>query len=292
MLKQTIRKMANTFGVDIHRFSNDEWRWSCQVQDYYALEPTSRWGHGKPPHPQLSAKLNEQRDQISALLRTFAQYSPLMASIALEGDSNSRTPYWRNTWFEDLDGAALIGMLASSKPATYIEIGSGNSTKFARHAIDRAGLATSLISVDPKPRAVIDSLCDEIIREPLEKCDLSLFDRLEPGDIAFFDGSHRVFTNSDVTVFFLEVLPRLKSGVIFHVHDIFLPWDYKPDWSRRLYSEQYMLAAMLLSHQPPFKVLLPNLFACTDPELAIAARSLMAPLGCAAQGLSFWAQVI
>lgn len=34
--------------------------------------------------------------------------------------------------------------------------------------------------------------------------------------------------NSDVTVFFIDILPRLRSGVIGHVHDITLPYDY-PD---------------------------------------------------------------
>jgi hypothetical protein len=77
--------------------------------------------------------------------------------------------------------------------------------------------------LDPEPRAQIDALCDTSIRRRLEDCDLSMFDQLEAGDILFFDGSHRVFTNSDVTVFFLELMPRLKPGVIVHIHDIFLP---------------------------------------------------------------------
>ena len=97
---------------------------------------------------------------------------------------------------------------------------------FARHAIRTGNLKTTIMSIDPKPRAEIDSLCDRVMRLPLELCDLNLFRELEPGDILFFDGSHRIFANSDVTVFFIEVLPRLKPGVLVHVHDIFLPADY------------------------------------------------------------------
>jgi len=46
-----------------------------------------------------------------------------------------------------------------------------------------------------------------------------------------------VFQNSDATVFFLDVLPRLKPGVVVHVHDIFWPFDYPSIWRARYYSE-------------------------------------------------------
>jgi hypothetical protein len=114
------------------------------------------------------------------------------------------------------------------------------------------------------------------VRRPLEKCDLALFDVLETGDFLFFDGSHRVLTNSDATVFFLEVLPRLKPGVLVHVHDVFLPADYPSDWSSSLYSEQYLLAAMLMCGAPPFRVVLPNHFVCMDAALGARVRKLFA----------------
>jgi hypothetical protein len=84
-------------------------------------------------------------------------------------------------------------------------------------------LPTSITSIDPEPRTDINSLCDRVVRKWLEDCDLSLFDQLEPGDFLFFDGSHRVLTNSHTTVLYLEVIPRIKAGVIIHVHDIHLP---------------------------------------------------------------------
>lgn len=60
----------------------------------------------------------------------------------------------------------------------------------------------------------------------------------------------------------------MKPGIIIQVHDIHIPWDYDPDWNTRMYSEQYLLAAMLLCPRPMFKVLLPNHFIChQDPEL-------------------------
>ena len=86
-------------------------------------------------------------------------------------------------------------------------------------------------------------------------------------DVLFFDGSHRVFQNSDVTVFFLEVLPLLASGVLVQIHDIFLPADYPPAWADRYYSEQYLAAVLLLFGERHFEVVLPNFFITADTDL-------------------------
>ena len=288
MLKQTIRRAANTFRFDIHRYSRAEWRWSYDVSDYYPVNPTVRWGYGKPPHPQLWEILNRRRNDYCAIIDQLTEHAEILASVPLESNANSGTPFWKNGWFENFDAAALVGLLVSKAPARYLEIGSGNSTKFARYAVERAKLPTSITSIDPRPRAAVDALCDKVIRERLEDCDLSLFEQLDSGDMIFFDGSHRVFTNSDTTVFFLEVLPRIRRGVVIHVHDIFLPWDYLPDWGQRMYSEQYLLAAMILSPEPLFKILLPNFFACTNSELNAQIKLLLEPIGLIAQGWSFW----
>ena len=292
MLKKTVRHAAKTAFQYIQNHLESEWRWSYSVDDYNPVDPIPRWGHGKPPHPQITEILNQRRSDISALLRRFSQCSGGLDLVPLEGDPDKEMPFWRNGGFENLDAAALVGMLVSNAPVRYMEIGSGNSTKFARHAIQHAHLSTSIVSLDPNPRGMVDALCDKIVRKRLEDCDLSLFDELEAGDILFLDGSHRVFTNSDVTVFFLELLPRLRPGVLIHVHDILLPWDYLPEWSKRMWSEQYILAAMMLCPQPLFKVLLPNWFACCDPELGVQVKSWLEPFGCVAKGGSFWMEKV
>lgn len=53
---------------------------------------------------------------------------------------------------------------------------------------------------------------------------------------------------SDVQYLYLEVLPRLNKGVIVHIHDIFLPAEYKKGWilkDRHFFNEQYLLQAFL-----------------------------------------------
>jgi Methyltransferase domain len=289
-IERKMRLALNRVGIDVHRHSTSEWRWSYHIDDYHPVNPITRWGYGNPAHPEITEVLDRRRGELDNLLGQLAQCHGALAAVPLHGQADSVSPYWTNGWFENFDAAALIAMLVSYRPQTYFEIGSGQSTKFARYAIQYANLPTSVISLDPEPRANIDVICDKVIRCRLEDYDLSEFDRLESGDMLFFDGSHRVFPNSDVTVFFLEIMPRLKAGVIVQIHDIFLPWDYPPEFNRRLYSEQYLLASMLLCPQPMFNVLLPNFFICQDPDLSVQVASLMRPFGCIAQGWSFWLQ--
>ena len=120
------------------------------------------------------------------------------------------------------------------------------------------GLDTRIVSIDPVPRAGCDDLCDDVHRCGLEACDLSLFDDLTEGDVIFYDGSHRLLQNSDITVLYLDVFPKLPRGVLIHQHDIFWPEDYPAAWSTRLYSEQYALAILLLFRTPQLRVVMAN----------------------------------
>jgi hypothetical protein len=136
----------------------------------------------------------------------------------------------------------------------------------------------------------VDRLCDVVIRRPFQDVDPSIVDNLEDGDVFFFDGSHQALLNSDVTVFFLDVLPRLAHGVYVHVHDIWLPVDYPPELFERCYSEQYLLAVLLLFGATP-NIVLPNTFIGLDSELlAILDPILTAPslLPMRTWGSSFW----
>jgi hypothetical protein len=130
-----------------------------------------------------------------------------------------------------------------------------------------------ITSIDPEPRAEIDPLCDRVIRARMQTCDPAIFDELEPGDILFLDASHYVRPDSDVTVFFLEVLPKLKPGIVVHVHDIFLPLDYIPRFGPEM-NEQYMLAVLLLCRPAQIKVLLANHFVCWDTELSRKVKEI------------------
>jgi hypothetical protein len=175
-----------------------------------------------------------------------------------------------------------------------VEVGSGNSTKVAAMAKKHFGLEMQITSVDPMPRAEIDQLSDRILRQPFETVDTELFTSLEAGDVLFIDNSHRMLPNSDVTVFFMEVLPRLKPGVVVHIHDIYLPYDYPQFMCDRAYSEQYPLAVWLLANPDRTKVLMPNFFVSEDRELASILNELWnadALQGVERHGGSFWIEM-
>jgi hypothetical protein len=242
-------------------------RWSRRILRLdHPIRPQPRWGYGRPAHPGLHAQIAAGSPRYAALLAEVAGLAPYLRAIPLRSKAWDE-PRWSNPAFPPLDAATLYGWIATRKPALYVEIGSGESTRFARRAVRDLGLPTKIVSIDPHPSVGIDALCDEVIRQPFEATDLSWLSRVAPGDLIFLDGSHRVFENSDVVVAFLDVLPGLPSGVAFGIHDVYLPWDYPPEWSNRFYSEQYLLAALLLGGPARVETLLPNHFISHTPEL-------------------------
>jgi hypothetical protein len=200
-------------------------------------------------------------------LTSFLLYKDAFSAISASEPSDERQPYWTNPWLPPLDAISLSGLVTKLNPRRYVEVGSGNSTKYVRRAIFDHGLRTRVISIDPQPRAVIDVLCDEVIRDRLENCDLKIFAELGPEDVLFVDNSHRSFQNSDVTVFFTEILPQLKTGCLYGIHDIFLPNDYPAQWLTRYYNEQYLLMAYLLGGAGGDEIVLPVHFVQQTPEL-------------------------
>ena len=217
---------------------------------------TPRWGFGQPLNDPLLARLGPAVAPALDLLHRHG------AALALDGVPDatapgSLDPSWTSTYVSPLDGAMLCAVLAEYRPARYVEVGSGTSTRFARRTVDLLGLGTTVCSIDPQPRAEVDALCDEVVRTDLQRVGRERFEALSAGDVVFLDGSHRALMASDVAVFFLEVLPALAPGVVVHVHDIFLPADYPPEWRPRAYSEQYVVGAALLG-DPSLEVVAPN----------------------------------
>ncbi len=236
----------------------------------YKVVPKPRYGHGLPPHALLNTIIRLNRSEYRERLESFIKYESAISTIK---DSKEETspdnPVWNNEYLPGLDIIGLYGMIAEFKPKHYMEVGSGNSTKVARKAINDNRLSTEITSIDPFPRANIDHLADEVIRMPFEnlKNYKVLIDKLSANDILFIDNSHRLFPNSDVMIFFLEILPFLKKDVIVQIHDIYLPYDYPQFMCDRYYNEQYILAATLLANPEKYKILLPLYFISMDDEL-------------------------
>ena len=274
-------------------FSVERTEYSFKFLDY-KYRAKARYGGGRPPHTQLFEVIASERARYAEFIGKIAQLERDFAKISLRAGYFDQVPFWLNTWLAPLDAMALYAMLSHCGPRLFVEIGSGMSTKFARRAIATHGLGTRMVSIDPEPRSDIDPQVDEIIRRPLEDIDPQFFDQLKKNDFLFFDGSHRVFQNSDVAVFFLEILPNLKPGVVVHLHDIYLPYDYPAGHLPRLWSEQYLLATILLFAEGAFELLFPSWFVSCDNELSTRAdellrKGLLSDLSI--HGNSFWLRV-
>jgi predicted O-methyltransferase YrrM len=251
-----------------------------------------RRGYSRPSHAGLKAMFQQYNDDYRAVLAGIRRLTPLLSAIPRDFTHNSPEAGWLGGVMNALDLAVLYYFVAHCRPKTYLEIGSGVSTCFARRAIRDHKLPTRLVSVDPEPRSDIDAICDEVLRDGMETVDPEMFARLEPGDIVFMDGSRRSFMNSDVTAFMLDVVPLLKPGVIVHVHDILLPDDYPEYCKHDYWNEQYLLAAYLLAAQDRVRTLMPVSFVSSDPELLPLLTPPIVDLGpqnaCMQTGGSFW----
>ncbi len=171
-------------------------------------------------------------------------------------------------------------MVRHFRPRLVIEVGSGFSSLVLRDAAAKNN-SSPLICIEPFPRDFLREGFPglrSLIEKKVQDIDLEFFFQLESGDILFIDSSHTVKIGGDVNYLFLEVLPRLKPGVIVHVHDIFLPFDYRRDWvldELRFWTEQYLLQAFL-SFNSEFEVLMANSYLnhCHKEDLKATFPSL------------------
>lgn len=260
----------------------------------YPLFPAERWNRTDGPNLPITELLERQQDRYEEVLGLFLSFRERLIAIERVEEASSTKPHWENGWLPPIDAISIYSLIAHRRPRTFLEIGSGNSTKFARQAINDFGLETQIISIDPHPRAEVDAICSEVIRQPFEQVDTkSLLARLAPGDLVFFDGSHRSFQNSDATVFFTEFMWQLPPDVMIGVHDIFLPFDYPASWISRYYSEQYLLAAAILGLGPRAAIHFPAAYC---HSFGLTTR-ILAPLweshlkGLQTHGGSFWLEL-
>jgi len=256
----------------LYRFLNPKFQ---NLYLEYKVDFKPRYGHGKPAHPDLLEIIEANRGTYKKLLQKALLYKKNIWSIRdSKIESDPVKPVWNNGFLPGLDIIGIYTMLSRFKPKRYIEIGSGYSTRVAHKAIIEQKLSTELISIDPKPRVEIDQLPNRILRERFENTNFDIVSELNANDVLFVDNSHRILPNSDSLVFFLEILPKLKRGVIVHIHDIYLPYDYPQFMCNRFYSEQYGLAFYLLANPKKYETLLPNYFISKDKELS----ELIAPI--------------
>jgi sugar phosphate isomerase/epimerase len=212
-------------------------------------------------------------DKCCALVRTLAanfrhEYE------ALPSQRPPGSPPWtyctRNDYYDGIDGYILHSMIRHFRPRRITEIGSGNTTYLsaqtvARNRDDDPAYACEITAIEPYPNEVLRAGfpgLTRLIPQMVQEVPLALFEELAENDILFIDSSHVVRTGSDVLYEYLEIFPRLKKGVLVHIHDIFLPGEYPRAWVRdlnRYWTEQYLLQAFL-AFNDSFEILLPTAY--------------------------------
>jgi methyltransferase family protein len=160
-----------------------------------------------------------------------------------------------NRMYGPADAAVYRAMLRRYRPRQVIEAGSGYSTAVA---LDEAGALPGLrvTCIEPYPDRLLGLLRPgdwertELTRQPVQDVPLSRYEVLGPGDMLVVDSTHVVKPGSDVAHLVLEVFPRLRSGVLVHVHDVFWPFTYPARWLRegRDWTEAYLLQAFLVGN--------------------------------------------
>ena len=157
-----------------------------------------------------------------------------------------------NNFFEAGDAEIYYQMIRHFKPNKIIEIGSGHSSLIAKEAIrnnkEIDNFKSELICIEPYENKWLEEKDIKVIRQKVEEVDVGFFTELNKNDILFIDSSHVIKPQGDIIKIFLEILPKLKTGVIVHIHDIFSPRDYPENWLKienRFFNEQYLLEGIL-----------------------------------------------
>jgi hypothetical protein len=158
------------------------------------------------------------------------------------------------------DGSVLHAMIRRYRPARIIEIGSGWSSGCTVDTVERClDGKCELTFIDPYPKLLHEVLGSDqpkatirIVEARVQDVPVSDFDQLRERDILFIDSTHVLRTGSDVCYELFEILPRLASGVVVHIHDMFWPFEYPYDWvvrENRSWNEIYAIRALLSENQ-------------------------------------------
>jgi len=183
--------------------------------------------------------ISSQSDRYAPMIGEIKHISAdAFSEISISTDDDSLDPQWRQGFFTWLDALSICAALKLRNPKNYVEIGSGNSTRFARWCIRKYNLRTQIISIDPEPRRDISLISDQVHITPVQHAPIKIFEDMEESDILFYDGSHDLGPFTDMSHIAYTVMPNLPKGVMIAMHDTYLPFLAQN-------MEDYLLGAIL-----------------------------------------------
>ncbi|MFH1369564.1 MAG: class I SAM-dependent methyltransferase [Elusimicrobiota bacterium] len=224
---------------------------------YYEPIPDTRTldkGIWNKPSEMIGIDIREN-DQIGLMKEFSGKYSKEYNAFPRKRTSNPSEYFVDNDSFATVDGEILYCMIRHFKPKKIFEIGSGFSTMLSAQAVlkneSENSMDAELTAFEPYPNKIIKKGFPGFARleqKCIQEVELPVFIELRENDILFIDSSHVLKIGSDVQYEYLEILPRLNKGVIIHIHDIFMPYEYHQRWifkDNLFWNEQYLLQAFL-----------------------------------------------
>ena len=180
------------------------------------------------------------------------------------------------------------------QPKNIIEVGSGYSTLLMNDINKRFLDSTvNITCIEPFPRSFLMNsvMSISLKKDFVQNIGIDFFKSLGVDDILFIDSSHVSKIGSDVNYLFLEVLPNLNPGVFVHIHDIFLPNEYKMEWIEKgiFFNEQY-LVQMMLSFSSRYEVIFASNYTHINHR-QLLAKSLAIDEGATFGGGSLWIKI-
>jgi len=266
-----------------HGFHVTPARFNQPIPDTQSL-PETLWSR---PSELVGIHMNDA-GQLN-LLRSFSRFRDEYQHFPTGKPQEHNQFYLGNGLFDGVDALVAYCMIRHFQPRLTIEVGGGFSSLVLGQAAEK-NKNSGVICIEPFPREFLREGfpgLQSLIEKKVQDIGLEFFSQLASGDILFIDSSHTVKIGGDINYLFLEVLPRLNPGVIVHVHDIFLPFEYRRDWvldEFRFWTEQYLLQAFLIFNSE-FEVLMANSYLnhYHQPDLKAAFPNLRRWIGG-----SFW----
>lgn len=189
----------------------------------------------QPPYDAVVALFERCTPDFLSVLDTVDRHAAGLEAIS---------GLFEQSWFPSLDAAVAYTTMRERRPQHVVEVGSGHSTRILSRALGGLG---EIVAIDPAPRAdIVDLPGVRVVNSTLQAAPLDLFGTLHAGDALFIDSSHILMPGSDVDILLNRILPRLPAGVLVHIHDIFLPFDYPSIWGWRAYNEQQGVVPLLV----------------------------------------------
>lgn len=232
---------------------------------YYTPIPDTRLLHKKnslwsKELPLDGIKLNIE-ENITFLETVCLPFKQEYFSFPKEKTNNFSQYYLNNGSFGFVSGQVHYSIIRYFKPKKIIEVGSGHSTLVSLEALKKnneEGASFEFFAIEPYPPKYLKDLVGvNIIKKKAEEMDVQFFQTLNENDLLFIDSSHTVKVGGDVNFLILEVLPRLKKGVIVHIHDIQFPYEYFKSYileQHLFWQEQYLVQAFLM-YNSSFKII-------------------------------------